>query len=590
MTEQEILRKLSDVDTLVACDNEDSPFSVFRAELTSDIREETTPQTEQITNTEARLSENIDDVDEYCGVSDKLGYKPGDLSIRNWDAAHLARTPEAIENASTLDPGLDFWTSIPYQFGDALSLEKNAPVRENQEDLPPSAARLPENGARSLFPTSHSLSVSTLSRSASPEMIEETQLSHPLGTLSLISGISFCAESSLIEHYARCVVHLMQPVLHRENPFQTLYLPLAVRGLSELKIVRNSASKPSARVSIAHSLLCAAAIYMEGHDNEQQGLQQLIHHHRHQALVALRTALTARTDAYKDVMTAILSLVSADILDGGDHDHWLHLNAATRYQISRHGATLVSRETRRLNTICTMLRLFSLTTLADPTPAEWTGSNGTLEIDKQQYSDSSIEYLYGITSTITASIAKIYRLTQHLAFYKAQPYPEALLRACERLGDELFSYRISSETFSALKTDGADALRLGQAQAKAFHYASRIYYFRSIQKCPREALQLEQQETLAAMEEAENIKAVSVKSKSAPAPITWPAFVASCEATGEYRMLWDNWWKRVERYQMKNFAKQRMILQLVWAELDKSMVDVDWRETLALGNLRVIPV
>lgn len=279
-------------------------------------------------------------------------------------------------------------------------------------------------------------------------------------------------------------------------------------------------------------------------------------------------------------------MLTPQVIDGGVGDHWIHVEAATRLQASRHHSPLVSRETRRLNAQCTMMRLFAHTALLNPDPSPWTEDAHVM----RDYSEPCIEYLYGITTVLASSIDNIYRLTQHLAYYKDKIYPAGLMDACEALGDQLCSWTISSESFSTIEVDQPYTLQIAHAQGKAFHYSSLIYYYRSVQGCSRKWLHQEQRACLDAMNEAEDVKFSFLERDTQPAPISWPAFIASCEAEGEYREAWDKWWHRVEVYRLKNYSKQRSLVHRIWKELDKSKVALDWRDVLAAMNLRVLPV
>lgn len=238
-----------------------------------------------------------------------------------------------------------------------------------------------------------------------------------------------------------------------------------------------------------------------------------------------------------------------------------------------------------------MLHLFAQTALPQPEPKPWPGVDHVPTGADFDYSEPSIEFIYGITTSIAGAILKIYRLTQYLAFYEDQVYPQSLMQACETLGDELCSWTIYSEPFSAIDPNQGHMLKIARAQARAFHSAAMIYYYRSIQKCARECLRLEQRNAITAMNEAEDLKDSFCKDTSSfPAPITWPAFIASCEAIDEDRQDWDKWWSRVQRYQMGNYSRQQSIVHGVWAQLDNSEVSMDWREALSAMNLRIIPV
>ncbi|OJJ07631.1 hypothetical protein ASPVEDRAFT_46894 [Aspergillus versicolor CBS 583.65] len=428
-----------------------------------------------------------------------------------------------------------------------------------------------------------------------PEDVELILPEHNLAS----SIIEDTTASMLMHHYMQHVVHLMQPVSHSRNPWRTVYLPLALQGSSQLDVPRRF---HSASVAVFHSVLSIAAVNLQSMRSEQEGLQQLACHHKQRALVALQSALSTKSTPYKDIMTAILSLVSADIMDGGMSDHWIHLEAGIKLQASRHYSMLVSRETCLLNNICKMLHLFGQTTLPILTPKPWPGYDHVPRGADFYSLEPSIEFLYGITTSIAGAIFTIYRLSQYVAYYRdqsprpEQEFPATLLEACEALADALGSYTITTETFSSISPTEAEGhmVDIARAQAKAFHNAALIYYYRSIQQCSRDCLYQEQRAVLDAMNEAEELKvksptAGSGEQSSFPAPITWPAFVASCEAVGEERQAWDGWWRRVQGYGMRNYGQQYETVCRIWERMDENESG-DWREILAGLGVRILPV
>jgi arginine metabolism regulation protein II len=142
------------------------------------------------------------------------------------------------------------------------------------------------------------------------------KLGAPSNTLSYSLGYPQIKDPSvnmLIHHYTNNIVHLMQPVSHRENPFQTLYLPLAIEGSSFTEIDQDSEGISPATVAVFHSLLCSAATNLQGLGSRDSGLQQLAYRHKERALNALRNSLARKVGRYKDLMVAILSLVSVDV-------------------------------------------------------------------------------------------------------------------------------------------------------------------------------------------------------------------------------------------------------------------------------------
>lgn len=139
-----------------------------------------------------------------------------------------------------------------------------------------------------------------------------TALSPPCYNISS-SGAYNYSVARLINHYAVHVAHLMQPVAHQNNPFRSLYLPLAIEGSFYLENYRDLGGNTSARAAVFHSLLTTAAFHVLGLGLQNRDLERLAFHHKQQALVALRCALSKKRSTYKELMIGVLSLVSMDV-------------------------------------------------------------------------------------------------------------------------------------------------------------------------------------------------------------------------------------------------------------------------------------
>ncbi|RMY74935.1 hypothetical protein D0864_09921 [Hortaea werneckii] len=399
-----------------------------------------------------------------------------------------------------------------------------------------------------------------------------------------------CTSRMLIHHYANNMVHLMQPIIHGSSPFSKIYLPLAIAGSAHISgpSPLNHEMLPTA--AVCHSLLSAAANNMQGLGSELPELGALACQHKQGALTALRSALGGRKRSYRELMVAILSLVSVDLLSGGVGDHWIHLEAARQLQASRHFGGMISHETRQLDSICKMLRLFASTALHNPEKDAWPGSKLTFRDADATTLSPSVEFLYGITRDTASAIMKTYRLTQMLGYYNeaSLDHPETLLQACEDLSDEL---ACPSNSFSTMEPENEQMLPIARAQEEAFHSATRIYYSRSIQSCSREDLDAEQRTILNAMNRAEDLKTELSNAIARPAPITWPAFIASCEAVGEFRQLWSAWWERVKVYHMLSYTEQFNAIIRVWSAANEDDSNaLDWRRALKTSNIRILPV
>ncbi|KAF9891690.1 hypothetical protein FE257_003702 [Aspergillus nanangensis] len=610
MTERQVQQAITTIDNSAAnpASTTIGPFSVFCIEsdshvYTADAEPQSVQSAEQSSTqdtvdscNESLVVHQDDDSPEFLSPSpltntDNPPNLCDPLFTTAWDAGTNSLGPLTdLTGDSILHPELEITGLVTQSFHPESLTSSYHDIINNQLGISSSSEE-----TRPLEPhDSHSPfqydSPSQTTRIFSPETSSLVAGPLSFGHNLTASLIRTTTATMLMDHYTQDVVHLMQPVFHPRNPFRTIYLPVAIKGLSEIEATTTCGRVHPASITVFHSLLSAAAVSLQSRQSGADALRDLACHHRQRALITLRSALETQSSSYKDLMTAILSLVSADIMNGGTSDHWIHLEAGVQLQASRHYARLVSQETRILNSICRMLLLFAQTTVAQPKPKRWSESDTWPNEIDFYFLEPSVEFLYGITPSIAKAIFRIHQLTQHLTYYTDKEYPSGLIDACETLGDELSSWSIASEKFSTMDSKKGNMLRIAHCQAKAFYYAARIYYYRSVQKCSRECLSLEQNATISAMNEAEDLKVSLDLNTNFPAPITWPAFIASCEAVGENRWLWDQWWSRVQTYKMGNYRRQQSAVRDIWARLDDSDTSIDWREALVEMNLRIIPV
>lgn len=145
-----------------------------------------------------------------------------------------------------------------------------------------------------------------------PDSSIEGQLAGPCspsrGSGLTASAINRLSAELLVSHYTEHMLHMMQPIAHKENPFRTVYLPLAVSGLRN---VQNPGKFSSASIAAFHSLLSAAAFNLQDQFPLDTNLTQLAWHHKRCALSTLASGLNS--GSYKDLMTVMLFLVSTDV-------------------------------------------------------------------------------------------------------------------------------------------------------------------------------------------------------------------------------------------------------------------------------------
>ncbi|KAH6955952.1 fungal-specific transcription factor domain-containing protein, partial [Ilyonectria sp. MPI-CAGE-AT-0026] len=399
----------------------------------------------------------------------------------------------------------------------------------------------------------------------------------------------------LINHYNSHVADLMQPIFHTENVFRGIYLSTALEG-SVIRISDPSTPKALAYSAIYHSLLASSAFHLWNCNKTQTQYQRVGIKQRYQALCYLQAAVDATTpgEDYQIFMTAMLSLLSIGTIAGDGNEFIAHINAATQLRSLRSRWKIVSQATQKLNAISAFLTILARTTsFQSAQSSERINPNSNSRLVQ---SSNCYEHIYGITPSIAAAIQETCDLSELLMQYDGLPQgsiPDHLLQACEALGDRLLSWRLMSESVISIPADDESMLKIFTQQSNAWHRAALIYYYRRIQRFSSEDLVDDVQYIADQMHAAEDAKA-HISQDLVMAPITWPGFIASCEAIGPQRDLLRNWWERIEKYHIGNIARQWDIVQQLWLRDDQMQRDglgaADWTDSFRILEFHILAV
>ncbi|KAJ6136562.1 hypothetical protein N7512_001722 [Penicillium capsulatum] len=413
----------------------------------------------------------------------------------------------------------------------------------------------------------------------------------PLGELvSPSSAISLPlfqdSETALLMfHYKDHVAGLLQPVAHPKNPWRTTYFPFALEGRPDLFLTQSPASASKASTAIFHGLLSSAAFHLRNLNHGLERFHRLGLRHRTKSLQALNTALAGPKDSqmYTVQLTAMLSLVTIDTMTGEDSDFPIHLQGC--WQLRRyHDANSPASSSRQVNSICHFLSLLARTTSgiagAHSSPTVWL-PEGPLFCNE----DRDIEYIYGITPTLGNLLHRTCQLSESVDRCRGEPSIQ-IRQARNKLREDLLKWDLTSEQFQRVGEDTA-MLDIIHCQARAFHSAVLILYYRAV----------EMYRCIDPEEEAHrvwmNLKLAEVKKENGErkvhaAPMSWPAFIAACEARD--REPWIEWWEGVQGYNLGNFRRQWRVIREVWTKVDEQGAGLSWRDALReLGTL-VLPV
>lgn len=121
--------------------------------------------------------------------------------------------------------------------------------------------------------------------------------------------------SLLLSRYKDFVIPLLSPLKGHKSPCHVLFLPLAMQALAALTIKQ----KPSrASLSILYSVLSISALSMRGSPSSQEwehwnkkALQFLSEAQVHLNLTMPAAFYTPKTDKYKTILSALLSMIQA---------------------------------------------------------------------------------------------------------------------------------------------------------------------------------------------------------------------------------------------------------------------------------------
>ncbi|KAH8656768.1 fungal-specific transcription factor domain-containing protein [Ilyonectria robusta] len=399
----------------------------------------------------------------------------------------------------------------------------------------------------------------------------------------------------LINHYNSHIADLMQPIAHAENVFRGIYLSTALEG-SVICMSNPNTSKALAYSAIYHSLLASSAFHLWNCNKTQTKYQQIGIRHRYQATCFLQGAVNASTPGtdYQVFMTAMLSLLSIGTMSGDGNDFIVHINATAQLRNLRGQWKVISHSTRKLNAISAFLAILAQTTSFQPTQSPEHTSSTSDDILVQ--SSNCYEHIYGITPSIAAAIQEACRLAGLLSQYNGRlqnSIPSDTLDRCEELGDRLLAWKLSSESVMSISPNDDLMLRIFTQQANAWHRAALIYYYRRIQRFSSEDLVDNVQYVAEQMHAVEDAKA-QISQEPVMAPITWPGFIASCEAIGPQRDLLIKWWKRLERYNIGNITRQWEIVQELWRADDQmrqtGLGATDWTDSFRTLGFSVLAV
>lgn len=276
-------------------------------------------------------------------------------------------------------------------------------------------------------------------------------------------------------------------------------------------------------------------------------------------------------------------------MTGEDADFPIHLEGCRRLQKPpQYSNALTDANHRQVNSICHFLSLLARTTSHELQPRVWHPDHPLFDPPQFDNHERSIEYIYGVTPVLGNQLDKTCQIAEYLSFYQGSEIPEILLQACEDLRNELSSWNVESEPFHSIRPEQATALEVIRCQARAFHSAVVIFYYRTVENYYPLNLEGVVHAVWENLTNAENLKDSLMGGEKRAAPMSWPAFIAACEAAD--RQPWVEWWVRIQGYRVGNFARQWKVIRDIWAIMDADGNVAGCRDALKRSGNLILPI
>lgn len=176
----------------------------------------------------------------------------------------------------------------------------------------------------------------------------------------------------LLNHYIKNVARVMTVVAHEKTAWKTIYFPRAISAIGEL-VGLGTCSNP--RRSLLHALLSISSFHIAS--KLPPGSDQKLHYSqlgaslKNQALQSLHNCLQSESLTslkHKDIMTAMLSMVTIDVVSGEMKECRLHLQGCKHLVTKRRqSGRRISKKALVLHRISSFLCLLQDATTLNPT-------------------------------------------------------------------------------------------------------------------------------------------------------------------------------------------------------------------------------
>lgn len=433
----------------------------------------------------------------------------------------------------------------------------------------------------------------------------------------------------LLNHYVTHVADLMTVLPLTESPWKTIYFPRALMALGELSALGKTST---AKNALLNALLAVLAFNLQSkfpkNSDSMKFYLNLGIRLRNQASLFIRQLLGSSNDhqleietclkneKYKDVLCAVMSMISVDLVWGTMQDtsfyiKWCGKVISTKMQNKRK----LSTKARILHRIFSSLKIIQdLTCLQvedikadyklidergydingenflDSNTTTNNNNNGNSEnttplfinkklINTKNHNENfATDALYGLPNSLIKLFARTVQLLRRQIYHQNYLHtePQHYTVDVERLGDDLSSWTCDWKLYEDV-TDTQNFYspmhEVTYHHIMSFYYGLSIYFSRIIKQESPTKLQDKVRSTLYHLN---SIQKLIVKENVGIIPLFWQGFIAGCEAVGsDLQLGYKKWGADISQY-LGSYWGARQIMLEVWRRKRLSLAKDDW--------------
>lgn len=512
----------------------------------------------------------------------------------------------------------NFYYNNPYQLNEQLEIKLHAPSRDPEEH-----ATMPDTVMAIVQSPLHPKLGYDVSLPKHGVMLPTTALQvEPLTRY-------------LLNYYVTQVADLMTVIPLTENPWKTIYFPRALMAIGELLALGRTSP---AKQALLNALLAVAAFNLQSkfprNSDQMKFYLNLGIRLRNQAGLFVKTLLGSKGDAqsnverclanekYKDVLCAVMSMISVDLVWGTMQDTSIYIKWCERVIYTKMATkSKFSSKAKIMHRIFSSMKLIQDSTCLhrvnikeDFELKRLTGFDLRSRFDTPFAGKSKIDYivdqrvltpkfvnkklintnkddehfatdaLYGLPNlliTLFAETVLLVRTKIHLR-EPSHEFSESVATLEDRLENWKLDWKLKEgDGFVSCMHEAT------YHHIMSFFHALCIYFSRHIKETPPAEIQDKVAQTL---EHLEHIQKLIAKDEAHIIPLFWQGFIAGCEAvTVELQLGFKKWGADIAQY-LGSYWGARQIMLEVWrrkkmAESRDDWVSVisDWEMNLMLN-------